>query len=47
MPLKPGSSRKTISENVAEMIRAGHPRKEAVAAALQKAGKSKPKGEKK
>lgn len=41
MPLKRGSSRKTISANIEEMIASGHPRKQAVAAALRNAGKSK------
>jgi len=37
MPLKPGRSRKIISQNISEMIRAGHPMKQAIAAALNKA----------
>jgi hypothetical protein len=36
MPLKGGSSDETRSENIAEMIRAGHPRDQAVAAAYRK-----------
>lgn len=37
MPLRPGSSEKVISYNIAEMIKAGHPQKQAVAAAMRKA----------
>ena len=44
MPLKRGSSSKTISSNVKEMVKAGHPRKQAIAAAERMAGKSKAKG---
>lgn len=38
MPLKPGKSQTIISQNIAEMIRAGHPRGQAIAAAYRKAG---------
>ena len=38
MPLKPGKSKKVINRNIAEMIKAGHPKKQAVAAAMRKAG---------
>lgn len=41
MPLKKGSSQKVISSNIREMIKAGHPKDQAVAAAMNKAGKSK------
>ncbi len=37
MPLDPGSSQETISENIREMMASGHPQKQAVAAALENA----------
>lgn len=39
MPLKKGSSKETVSYNIREMVRAGHPQKQAVAAALRTARK--------
>ena len=47
MPLKRGCDKKTISENIAELIRAGYPREQAVAIAYSVAGKSKKKRTKK
>ena len=41
MPLKPGSDKKTIAYNISEMIKAGHPHDQAVAAAMDQARKSK------
>lgn len=41
MPLKGGKSRKVVAENIREMMGSGHPQKQAVAAAMRKAGRSK------
>lgn len=40
MPLLPGKGQKTISHNIREMMAAGHPQKQAVAAALNTARKA-------
>ena len=41
MPLKKGSSRAAVSSNIKTEIKAGKPQKQAVAIALNVAGKSK------
>lgn len=46
MPLAKGSSKKTVSSNIKEMMDAGHPQDQAVAASLSNARKSKRSGRK-
>jgi hypothetical protein len=40
MPLHKGNSKRVVSENIREMVNAGHPQRQAVAAALSTARKS-------
>ena len=41
MPLKKGTSKKVISQNIGEMVKAGHPVAQAVAASYRMAGKKR------
>ena len=43
MPLKSGSSKKTVSSNIKTEMAAGKPKKQAVAIAMSEAGMSKKK----
>ena len=43
MPLKKGSSDKVVAENIATEMKAGKPKKQAIAIAMKKAGKGKKK----
>lgn len=41
MPLQEGSSQSAISANIAELIESGHPREQAIAISMRKAGKTR------
>jgi hypothetical protein len=41
MPLLSGKSKQVIGQNIGEMIKAGHPQAQAIAAAMRMAGKSR------
>jgi len=43
MPLKPGKSDKVIGKNIKELKASGRPQKQAIAIALDKAGKKRSK----
>jgi hypothetical protein len=43
MPLEKGKSKAVVSRNISELVHSGRPKKQAVAIALDKAGKSRKK----
>jgi len=46
MPLRKGSSKKVRNQNIAELIKAGYPQKQAVAIAYTQQRRSRDKGKK-
>lgn len=42
VPLMKGSSRNIVSENIRELMKAGHPENQAIAIAMKQSGQSKP-----
>ncbi len=44
MPLKKGRSNKVVSSNIRTEVKAGRPQRQAVAIALRKAGRARPRG---
>jgi hypothetical protein len=42
MPLQPGTNDAAVAENIREMMQAGHPQNQAVAAAMREAGRERP-----
>ena len=46
MPLESGSSNETVSKNIRTEKRAGRPQKQAMAIAMRKAGRPKPRSKK-
>jgi hypothetical protein len=43
MPLRRGSSDKVVSQNISKLVHEGYPQKQAIAIAMERAGKSKKK----
>lgn len=41
MPLEKGSSKSAVSSNISELVKSGHPQKQAIAIAMKEAGLSK------